>query len=45
MKVIKCEMCHLDALTKFYNKVTGYLATHINFHREIMKQVPARRKQ
>ncbi|MBQ8803334.1 MAG: N-acetyltransferase [Tyzzerella sp.] len=31
MKIIKCEMKHLDALTKLYDKVTEYLVSHINY--------------
>ena len=31
MEIIKCEMCHLDALTKLYDKVTAYLESHVNY--------------
>lgn len=31
MEVIKCEICHLDALTELYDKVTAYLESHVNY--------------
>lgn len=31
MDIIKCELCHLDALTELYDNVTAHLVSHINY--------------
>lgn len=31
MNITKCEMCHLEALTELYDKVTAYLVENVNY--------------
>ncbi len=31
MEIIKCTMAHWDAVAAFYDKVTAYLAQHVNY--------------
>ena len=42
MKIIKCSPEHLDAVAEFYDKVTAYLAEHINYPKWTPGEYPGR---
>lgn len=42
MHIIKCTMKNLDEVAKFYDKVTDYLSSNINYPKWIPKEYPGR---